>query len=384
MPDADADLMVVDESLSDDETLAEPVGTKSLGYFGADFDVAGLVRRFDDGDIFVPQYDPDNSDGSSLEGFQRPHVWPTKKMEAFIESLLLGWPVPSIFLVLDTDQRYLVLDGQQRINTLVHFYAGLYPDGKPFVLKDVAENLKESTYDTLTPESRRRLDNTFIQATVIEPTGPNGPDSVYRLFGRLNSGGMTLTSQEIRVALYRGAATDLIRSLNHDQNWRRLFGAPHKRLKDHELILRVLAMLEVLEVVADRWDEQEVTSAAYRPPLSDFLNSYLTRHRTLTPTNSELLTEAFSTACAALVSAMGNDGLKFLGSLNAAHIDALLSVLVRACLTGITPTAPEIRRLIEALRENDDYALFVTRSTSHRDSVLGRLRIASRQLRSTI
>ena len=367
---------LIDESEEDDSTLV-PVSDTSLSYFGADFDVAGLVRRLNEGDIFVPQYDPDNSDGSTIDGFQRPHVWPVKKMESFIESLLLGWPVPSIFLVLDADQRYLVLDGQQRINTLSYFYSGQYPDGKSFELKDVAENLKGATYGSLAPDARRKLDNTFIQATVIEPKGPNGADSVYRLFGRLNSGGMTLTSQEIRVALYRGDATDLIRELNHDENWRKLFGAPHKRLKDHELILRVLAMLEVIQKISGDWGETEKTLTAYRPPLSDFLNSYLTRHKKMTPSEMDLLRGAFAESCRSLVIAMNTDGLRFSGSINAAHVDALLSALLANAIQGNRVTSGQIKTMVTRLRQNLEYQTYVTKSTSHRDSVIGRLRLSS-------
>jgi hypothetical protein len=115
------DDLVEDESQQDDEGLVD-IGDSTLKYFGADFDVAGLVRRLTDGDIAVPRFDPDESEGSSLEGFQRKRVWTNSRMEKFIESLLLGWPVPSIFLVLDVDQRYLVLDGQQRLTSLRCFF----------------------------------------------------------------------------------------------------------------------------------------------------------------------------------------------------------------------------------------------------------------------
>lgn len=366
--------VVEDESVDDDATLTPPA-EPSLSYFGADFDVAGLVRRYEEGDIFVPQYDPDQTEGSTLEGFQRPHVWTAKKMEAFIESLLLGWPVPSIFLVLDTDQRYLVLDGQQRINTLVHFYRGQFPDGKPFVLQDVAENLKFSSFETLTREDRRRLDNTFIQATVIEPRGSDGPDSVYRLFGRLNSGGMSLTPQEIRVALYRGKATDLIRNLNHNPDWRTMFGPPNKRLKDHELILRGLAMLEVVQAIDGNWDDPD-RSKAYKPPISEFLNSYLLRHRELSQSDALRLTSAFASACHVLEQAMGTEGLRFTGSINAAHVDAMLAALMDLATRDIHPAPAAIAKAVAALRRSSDYATYVTKSTSHRDSVLGRLRLA--------
>ncbi|WP_309614965.1 DUF262 domain-containing protein [Salinibacterium sp.] len=375
--EATEDAPLIDESEIDDENLLGSVPSNSLSYFGADFDVAGLVRRLDARDIFVPQYDPDGSDGSAIEGFQRPHVWPVKRMEEFIESLLLGWPVPSIFLVLDADQRYLVLDGQQRINTLAHFYKGYYPDGKVFELRNVAENLKGVTYVTLSPEARRKLDNTFIQATVIEPKGVHGPDAVYRLFGRLNSGGMMLTSQEIRVALYRGAATNLIRELNHDINWRRLFGAQHKRLKDHELILRVLAMLEVLQKVENRWTEASVTSSAYKPPLSDFLNAYLTRHKELSIDRIGKLSKLFTAACESLVIASDVDGLKYSGSINAAHVDALLSAVMWEMAQNGSVDPSRIVAAVGILRADSSYENFITKSTSHRDSVLGRLRLAS-------
>ncbi len=169
----DPDELVEDESEADDLGLFETTPS-SLPYFGADFDVAGLVRRLDEGDIVIPRFDPDESSGLTVEGFQRQRVWTTPRMEKFIESLLLGWPVPSIFLVVEPDGRYLVLDGQQRLTTLQNFYAGNQDDGRPFVLRDVAEHLQGASYATLSPESKRRLNNTFIQAVVIEPAGEDG------------------------------------------------------------------------------------------------------------------------------------------------------------------------------------------------------------------
>ncbi len=100
---------VLDESLADDEGLYH-MHESALTYFGADFDVRGLVTRLNDGDIVIPRFDPNESEGTSLAGFQRRRVWPRDRAEKFIESLLLGWPVPSIFLVVEPDQRYLVLD----------------------------------------------------------------------------------------------------------------------------------------------------------------------------------------------------------------------------------------------------------------------------------
>jgi hypothetical protein len=363
---------VLDESVADDEGLVD-TQESSLNYFGADFDVSGLVRRLNDGDIVIPRFEPDEASGLSVEGFQRQRVWTAARMEQLIESLLLGWPIPSIFLVLEPDQRYLVLDGQQRLITLQAFYSGFFPNGREFKLKDVAEHLQNATYSTLNKESSRRLNNTFIQAIVIEPLGDDGRDSVYRLFGRLNSGGVILTAQEIRVALYRGPLINWIRDLNHNAAWRSLFGAVHKQLKDHELILRVLAMRQVVAQIDDDWDDEKKLRAVYKPPMSQFLNNFLQEHRNMDGVDQTDLGEAFSDACGLVLRVLGPDGLKFLGRLNAAHVDALLSVLMYLFENGMAPDDSQLQAGIIDLRSDDQYIEYVSRSTSHRDSVTGRL-----------
>lgn len=89
-----------------------------LSYFGTDFDVHGLVRRLGTEDIIVPRFDPIIEDISGVAGFQRKFVWKKTQMDRFIESLLLGFPIPGIFLVQQADRSLLVLDGQQRLTTL--------------------------------------------------------------------------------------------------------------------------------------------------------------------------------------------------------------------------------------------------------------------------
>jgi len=375
LDEAESSDEVLDESIEDDEGLVD-TGASSLDYFGADFDVSGLVRRLNDSDIVIPRFEPDEAAGLTVEGFQRQRVWTAPRMEKFVESLLLGWPIPSIFLVVEPDQRYLVLDGQQRLTTLQAFYSGFFPDGKEFRLKDVAEHLQNATYATLNDESKRRLNNTFIQAIVIEPQGEEGKDSVYRLFGRLNSGGVILTAQEIRVALYRGPLINWIRDLNHDAAWRSLYGAVDKKLKDHELILRALAMRQVVERMDDAWADVETARSSYKPPMSQFLNNFLQDHRQMEGLDKEALTSAFSASCSLVLRALGPDGLKFSGRLNAAHIDALLGVLIYLTERGIAPAESQLKAGVASLRSNSRYVEWVSRSTSHRDSVLGRLESA--------
>src|SRR3954453_5835219 len=96
------------------EELEEPdPNPEPVSYTGTDFDVEGLVRRLDRGDIVIPTYGLDEGATDDIETrrFQRQFVWRRPQMDRFIESLLLGYPIPGIFLVQQADRRYLVLDG---------------------------------------------------------------------------------------------------------------------------------------------------------------------------------------------------------------------------------------------------------------------------------
>ncbi len=120
-------------------------------YSGSDFDIEGLVRRLERGDIVIPTFGRREEEGEAeLEEdqietarFQRGFVWNRTQMDRFIESLLLGYPIPGIFLVQQADKRYLVLDGQQRLRTLADFYRGEHL-GKPFALRSVGDELLEN------------------------------------------------------------------------------------------------------------------------------------------------------------------------------------------------------------------------------------------------
>ncbi|GAA1732794.1 hypothetical protein GCM10009746_13920 [Microbacterium paludicola] len=117
------DLVNVDDVLDVDESEAAARNTAPLTYFGTEFDVHGLVRRFNAEAIIVPAFDPQvELPDPKAQGFQRRRVWSRNQMDRFIESLLLGFPVPGIFLVEQPGKKYLVLDGQQRLTTLAAFF----------------------------------------------------------------------------------------------------------------------------------------------------------------------------------------------------------------------------------------------------------------------
>lgn len=386
-----ADPEVYDQEL-DEPDENPPTASDALRYFGADFDVDGLVRRLNKQDFTIPNFDPESAGSSGFAGFQRKFVWTKKQMDRFIESLLLGYPVPGIFLVEQKDRTYLVLDGQQRLKTLQAFMDGIYEQNgqqKAFTLQNVAKEFRGLTYKTLRDADRRVLDNTFIQATVVVPKGSAGKQGVYQLFERINSSGTNLQPQEIRVALFAGPKIELLRTLNHTPAWRELFGTIHSRLKDNELILRHLALKPVAEALLENgWDAEQVRDRAttagseytyYKAPMGTFLNSFLETGPAL---DAESTQAEFESACDAILTAVGKQALRIgsTGQVNAAHTDALLTGVTLGDPTVLSDSDEMLARF-QQLTANDDYQEAVSGSTSHAASVNARLTLAVRAFR---
>jgi Protein of unknown function DUF262 len=118
MADATQILSPGDEAVDDLDELSEILPTAfSITSYGADCPVDGLVKRIEDGDIVIPLFRMQPEEGQTTVGFQREFVWKKSQADRFIESLLLGLPVPGIFLVKEPNGKFLVLDGQQRLRT---------------------------------------------------------------------------------------------------------------------------------------------------------------------------------------------------------------------------------------------------------------------------
>jgi hypothetical protein len=372
MPTEEEQLELLAEELAEEEGLreesAEAFSTaEPISFYGADFDVHGLVRRLNDGDIVIPNFRPPATPDHDLAGFQRSFVWRKYQMDRFVESLLLGYPVPGIFLVQQTDRKLLVLDGQQRLRTLQQFFAGQSYDGRRFELEHVADNYVGKTYESLEPEDRRQLDNSFIHATVIrydayEDTGA-GEDTVYQLFERLNASGSNLYPHEIRVALYPGRLVDFVAELNNEPEWRVLWGPVSPRLKDQEQILRFLA----LYTEADK----------YKRPLKGFLNTFVKEHRDLQGLDVESLRDVFKKVCEALVAGPGASAFRTTRQVNAALVDSVMVGLARRLEVQPAPNPGGIQGVIDALLADSDFQAAIARATADEVRVNSRLGMAT-------
>jgi hypothetical protein len=338
--------------------------TYDITSYGADYPVDGLVKRLNQKDIVIPSFDPAYTESDEVRGFQRRFVWGRPQMDRFIESLLLGLPVPGVFLVRERTNILLVLDGHQRLRTLQAFYRGVH-GGREYVLRYVQSPFKDVTYETLDDEDRRRLDDSIIHATVLRQEQPPGnQDAVYSIFERLNTGGSPLQPQEIRVALYHGSFLRFINELNENSSWRTLYGAKSARFKDQELILRVLAFYE--------------RAGAYSRPLKAFLNHYLAENRNRSEEDSAVIGTLFAGTCDNINEAIGTTAFRPVGPLNAATLDSVMVGVMRRLAKGPINDLGALARAHARLLDNQQYLTAILGSTAAEDSVKSRLRLATR------
>ena len=360
-PEPDTDPISEAEGFEDinerDEVVPLHYGISS---YGADFPVDGLVKRIDNGDIVVPTFDPDIGESETgLVGFQREFVWAKSQSDKFVESLLLGFPVPGIFLVQGIDGIYLVLDGQQRLRTLHAFYRGLLGE-KAFKLESVQDNFRGLAYDDLDNDARRRLDNSIIHATIVRQETPSEDQSgIYKIFERLNTGGTLLQPQEIRVALFNGPLVRLLRDLNENEHWRAMCGNRSRRLKDQELILRFFAF--------------RARSDTYAAPMKEFLNKYAGWNRALDHESAETLGDAFAATASQIDGSIGPSAFRPVSAVNAAVVDSLMTVVSEGLRDGTLLSESQLDRAYRDLISDAEYRIAIERATAREENVKLRL-----------
>jgi hypothetical protein len=185
--------------------------------------------------------------------YQRRLVWDDVKRSLFIESLLLNIPIPAVFLFEWDLSRYEVMDGQQRINSIVEFYSDKY------ALKGLErwEDLNGLTYSKLPDLLQRGLDRRRITATVLlleaAQSTPEKKREIRKLvFERLNTGGLQLTAQELRNCLYGSKFNNMLIELARTKQFTDTFeipaykshldkdGEPTQKLKENKYYKRML------------------------------------------------------------------------------------------------------------------------------------------------
>lgn len=351
----------LEKNESEESDLESTPATYEVITYPADFTLEGLVSKYRKGSMTVP-------------GFQRNYVWNIKQASRLIESFLLGLPVPAIFLFTDeVHNEQLVIDGQQRLMSVVYFFDGFFgePDRnerrKVFKLTGLNEKspYNNKTFSDLEASDRNafnKLNDSVLRAFVVKQITPNGNTSVYHIFERLNTGGTQLVGQEIRNCVYHGKFNNLLCELNKYANWRRIFGSesPHKRQKDVELILRFLAFHE--------------KGDAYERPIKDFMSNFMQENQNLNEELQQQFERIFKNTCDQIIAHLGEKPFHIWSGLNVAVFDSTFTILAKNRFPD------DLRSRFEMLKNDETFVKGVRGATADESIVALRMNLARKYL----
>jgi hypothetical protein len=332
-----------------------------ISTYPTDFTLQVLHQQWQEGAIVVPP-------------FQRQFVWKQPQASRLIESFLLGLPVPPVYFYTErgTD-RFLVIDGQQRLKSIAYFFEGFFGEESAgrrpvFRLTGLHEksrflNKTLSELEESDPASTRRLNHAVLRAFVVKQLDPKDDTSIFHIFERLNTGGTRLVGQEVRNAIYGGPLNDSLKRLNRYPDWRAIVGrvSPDKHMRDEELILRFLALHENL--------------SGYQKPLGDFLSRFMQRQRNASPAVIRRYEELFRQTVSRTRDALGPRPFHLRAGLNAAVYDATL-----VAMSSESPTVPDIRAAFFELTRSTEFFDLTSYATTDTDSVKRRIELARTRL----
>ncbi len=199
-----------EEEKKAEESIDEEIDDSSTAYdiavFYNTYNLSTLLKWWKNKKLIIPS-------------FQRAYVWNQTKASEFVDSILRGLPVPSFFFYDDIDQsKYLVVDGQQRLHSLfAYIEEGTFSD-KPFkLIGNIHFKWKGKTFKELETEYQEKLKDALMNVTVMRQLLPDdGQSSMYLSFQRLNTGGISLNAQEIRMSVSYGLLAEYLQELSSD------------------------------------------------------------------------------------------------------------------------------------------------------------------------
>lgn len=168
--------------------------------------------------------------------FQRESVWNGKQKSELIESILMGIPIPIIYLFQTKDSLIQVVDGRQRISACVDFMNNKFRLSPLKVIHDIVGK----KFTDLSPLQQRKIEDYQIDTYLIQPPTPERVK--FDIFDRVNRGGTRLNNQEMRNALYQGQSTQLINELSQLESFKQAtdYSIKPTHMKDRYIILRFI------------------------------------------------------------------------------------------------------------------------------------------------
>ncbi|MBL1175074.1 MAG: DUF262 domain-containing protein [Pantanalinema sp. GBBB05] len=248
--------------------------------------------------------------------FQRDsNIWNDTAKSRLIESMLIRIPLPAFYIDATNEDKWVVIDGQQRLTTIKNFVLGerrndlLLEESEEEVYEkkfrlsklEFLTQFNEKNYDELPRSYQRRINETQITVYLIEKETPE--EVKFNIFRRINTGGLPLSSQEIRHALNqgkRGKSTSFLEKLAKSDLFKKATanGISDKRMAAREVALRFLAFKIFPYTEYDAKD------------LDSFLNKAMAKMNNMSQEELNELEGAFSRAMTTAFKIFGDDAFR--------------------------------------------------------------------------
>ncbi len=260
------------------------------------FSIFELKRRYDRGLICL---DPD---------FQRNFVWKQKQKSELIESVIMGIPLPLIYLAETMEGNLVIVDGRQRLTTFFHFMDNKFALNGLKILPD----LNGCRFSDFEEDKKKRKFATDIEdfQLVIQIIKYPTPDRVrFDIFDRVNRGGTPLNNQEMRNALYQGKSTRLLSSLAESEQFQNATGKSISptHMKDRYIILRAVSFWMWREGKLKNSDGEEIK---YRSDIEEFLGYAMEQLNRASDQEIETIQEIFLEEMLVIYDILGEDAFR--------------------------------------------------------------------------
>ncbi len=227
--------------------------------------------------------------------FQRKSgLWDNTKQSRLIESILIKFPLPAFYFDGSNDDKWLVVDGLQRLSSLDNFV-----NKASFSLQNLEflNQFNGKKFAELPGTLKRRIEEFEITAYIISPGTPK--TLKYNVFKRINTGGLILTPQEIRNAIYQGVPAEFIKTLSELRSFKQAtsFSIQEDRMLDREFANRFLAFYLI-------------PIEEYKSDLESFLNSALENIYNLPKEELEKIETCFDNAMSTALKIFGEDAFR--------------------------------------------------------------------------
>ena len=359
------DFIEEEGTVSEEDEKMNFAGIREIHTRSSDPEVQSLWSEYKDGLLDIQ---PD---------FQRRFVWDKKKSSRLIESVLIGVPLPAIYVAEGTDDNLSVIDGQQRLGSFFNFI-----DGK-FALAglEVCKELNGCHFAQLDKKIRVKIKKGVLrQITFLKDSDS---DLKFEIFKRLNSGAVSLKDQEMRNCVYRGPYNALLHKLSENEDFRKVMGIdkPDKRMKDVEYVLRFSSFYFR-------------TFLHYSSPMKKFMDDEMDRRKDISEAEAADLTSKFKNAAASVFTVLGEKAFRrWIMGVNPPRVrrepkrinESLFDVLMwsfacrdRGALTRKKDSIKEA--LIHLMTTNPEFVGSITHATSNTQAVQTRFKIWNNEL----